>query len=131
VKIPAANLDPMVLPPGLLALARVAFDSGVENPAARPKASDWVLAIDEERARIKVCPNRPRHTFGSHLDACPWCRRVTLTGQDLFNDVPTMAQIPPMASIPKPKPGSSPVLLTFGITVLVLAAVILIMAKGG
>lgn len=85
VVIPRSVIDPKVLPPALLDLARAAFGPGAEDPAARPKAQDWLQALDQERARVRVCTASPRHTYGSHLPGCPWCARTAVTGHDLFN----------------------------------------------
>ncbi|MER5884513.1 hypothetical protein ABT160_11850 [Streptomyces sp. NPDC001941] len=85
VVIPRGTVDPSVLPPGLLALARRAFGPGALDPAARPSAQEWLRALDRERAGVRVCDRRPRHTYGSHLPGCPWCARVEETGHDVFN----------------------------------------------
>ncbi|MGW0572525.1 hypothetical protein [Streptomyces tauricus] len=89
VIVPRGVVDPTILPPALLALARRAFGPGVTDPAARPQAQDWLRALDEERRLARVCPDRPRHSHGSHLTACPWCARTAVTGHDVFNDTPS------------------------------------------
>ncbi|MFI7402925.1 hypothetical protein ACIBW9_21055 [Streptomyces sp. NPDC049541] len=105
VVVPRGTVDPSVLPPELLTLARSAFGPGVHAPAARPSAEAWLRALDKERAQVRVCPARPLHTYGSHLPACPWCTRAATTGHDVFNGprpvlVPTPAppQQPPAVS---------------------------------
>jgi DNA-binding helix-hairpin-helix protein with protein kinase domain len=106
VVVPRTVIDPLVLPPELLKLARSAFGAGVENPPARPTAQDWLQALDQERSRVQVCVNRPLHTYGSHLTACPWCDRAVTTGQDLFNmPPPREPTVPPpqQRSIPSPR----------------------------
>ncbi len=85
VIVPRSVIDPTVLPPVLLDLARRAFGPGVTDPAARPGAAEWLRALDEERRLAKVCPDRPRHSYGSHLPTCPWCARAAVTGHDVFN----------------------------------------------
>jgi DNA-binding helix-hairpin-helix protein with protein kinase domain len=97
VVVPRGVIDPAVLPPALLELARAAFGPGAEDPAARPKAEDWLKALDQERTRARVCPAWPRHTYGSHLTACPWCARAAATGQDPFNATP-----PPVVVVSPP-----------------------------
>ena len=85
VVIPRGTIDPSVLPHELLTLARAAFGPGVLAPAARPPAEAWLRALDKERSQVRVCSNRPLHTYGSHLQHCPWCTRAALTGHDVFN----------------------------------------------
>ncbi|MDH6220256.1 hypothetical protein [Streptomyces pseudovenezuelae] len=99
VTIPRGTVDPSVLPPELLTLARAAFGPGVHAPAARPPAEAWLRALDRERARMRICPHRPLHTYGSHLATCPWCTRAALTGHDVFNG-PAPVPLPP----PPPAP---------------------------
>ncbi|MEU6145912.1 hypothetical protein ABZ848_36920 [Streptomyces sp. NPDC047081] len=98
VVVPRGTVDPSVLPPELLTLARSAFGPGVHAPAARPSAEAWLRALDKERAQVRVCPARPLHTYGSHLPTCPWCTRTATTGHDVFNGrrpVPVPAPAPP------------------------------------
>src|SRR4051812_12208299 len=133
VRTPAANLDPAILPPELLALAKRAFGPGVEDPEARPKAADWVVALDAERNRVQVCQVRPHHTYGSHLAECPWCDQVTLTGQDLFNEqvvapsspVPTIAPSPVPTIVPSPG-GHRRIYVVIGVLLLLLLLLLII-----
>jgi DNA-binding helix-hairpin-helix protein with protein kinase domain len=88
VTVPRGVIDPTVLPPSLLKLASRAFGPGVEDPKERPSADDWLEALDQERAAVKVCKAKSRHSYGSHLNSCPWCARAQATGQDVFNPPP-------------------------------------------
>ncbi|MGP3966954.1 hypothetical protein [Streptomyces sp. 6N223] len=91
VHTPRGILDPTVLPPSLLELARLAFGAGVRDPAARPAAREWLKALHEERSRVRRCPDRPRHRYGAHLGACPWCG-LAADGRDPFNPNPKQKQ---------------------------------------
>ncbi|MEV6397170.1 hypothetical protein AB0M39_20740 [Streptomyces sp. NPDC051907] len=114
VVIPRGMLDPTVLPPALLALARQAFGPGVEDAAQRPTSLQWLEALEEARAEgaITVCPRRARHAYGSHLTQCPWCDRAEATGHDAFNAPPAPDPLPPPEppgpELPPP-PGAPPV----------------------
>ncbi|GAA3191846.1 protein kinase domain-containing protein [Actinocorallia longicatena] len=108
VTVPRGIIDPAVLPPALLDLARRAFGPGVEDPSARPAAAEWLQALDGEWDKVRTCTARPHHTYGSHLRACPWCARP---GQDLFNPAPRrpgaparppVPQIPQVAAVSRP-----------------------------
>ncbi|MGP9018914.1 hypothetical protein ACT1U9_10930 [Streptomyces sp. BR1] len=114
VVVPRGTVDPSVLPPELLGLARAAFGSGVHNPGARPSAEDWLRALDRERSRVRVCSVRPMHSYGSHLSGCPWCARAAATGHDVFN-------LGPVAVPPQPTSWRALV----AVAVLVLLVVIL------
>ncbi|MEV0737540.1 hypothetical protein AB0I51_16500 [Streptomyces sp. NPDC050549] len=124
VVIPRGTVDPSVLPPGLLALAHTAFGPGVHAPAARPTPEVWLRALDQERSRVRACPARPLHTYGSHLPTCPWCTRAAVTGHDVFNPpVRQPVTVPPPAA---PTSGSGPLKVVGGVLlVLVLLVVIL------
>ncbi|MFC1430905.1 hypothetical protein ACEZDB_09565 [Streptacidiphilus sp. N1-3] len=95
--VPRGVIDPTVLPPDLLLLARTAFGPGVTDPAARPSAEAWLRALDAERSRVQVCHVRPHHSYGSHLSACPWCERTDRTGHDDFNQTPAAQRVDPAA----------------------------------
>ncbi|WAU80574.1 hypothetical protein O1Q96_12855 [Streptomyces sp. Qhu-G9] len=66
----------------------------VTDPAARPQAQEGLRALDEERRQARVCPDRPRHSHGSHLSACPWCARAAASGHDVFSDTAAPAPAP-------------------------------------
>lgn len=130
--VPRGVIDPSVLPPELLKLARTAFGPGVSDPSARPSAEAWLRALDQERSRVQVCRNRPRHAYGSHLTGCPWCERAERTGQDDFN-------LPPQQQAPRPPvaPGAeqaavreSHTLRTVLIVAAILALLIVVIALG-
>ncbi|WFB10650.1 hypothetical protein LRS74_29155 [Streptomyces sp. LX-29] len=108
VTVPRGIIDPSVLPPALLDLARTAFGPGVTDPAARPTAQDWLRALDQERQGVRMCADRPRHSYGSHLVACPWCGRARATGHDVFNPSPIRPPVPPPPPPPPPVPAVRP-----------------------
>ncbi|MGX1885735.1 hypothetical protein [Streptomyces sp. NPDC055287] len=101
VLLPRGVLDPTVLPPAVLTLARQAFGPGLGDTAQRPTSRQWLAALEESRAdgAITICPRRPRHAHGAHLTRCPWCDRADATGHDAFN-APQPA--------PQPAPQSPP-----------------------
>ncbi|WOX12195.1 hypothetical protein [Streptomyces sp. N50] len=127
VVIPRGTVDPSVLPPGLLTLAHTAFGAGVHAPSARPTPEVWLRALDQERSRVQVCPQRPLHSYGSHLPTCPWCTRAAVTGHDVFN-VPVRPAVPvvPPATAPEPEHGMGP-LKVAGIVLLALVLLIVVL----
>lgn len=51
----------------------------------RPKAREWVLALDRLRTRLKACSN-PFHKYYEGLSSCPFCHVESKTGVVLFNN---------------------------------------------
>ncbi|MFF0062569.1 protein kinase [Streptomyces sp. NPDC005279] len=112
VNTPPGTLDPTVLPPALLTLARQAFGTGLGDTALRPTSRQWLEALEKSRAKdaTTICPRRPRHAHGAHLTRCPWCDRAEATGHDAFNaPKPTQQQLPPPP--PPPPPPQPPQIL--------------------
>lgn len=100
VVVPRHLVEPRVLPPALLDLARRAFGPGASDPAARPRAVEWRNALHLERAQVRQCPDIPEHSYSSHLQDCPWCIRVAAGAQDLFRPQPSR----PVTTPPEPVP---------------------------
>ncbi|MFD4528121.1 hypothetical protein ACFWP7_30155 [Streptomyces sp. NPDC058470] len=125
VVIPRGTVDPSVLPPELLTLARAAFGPGVQAPAARPTAEAWLRALDRERGLVRVGQNRPLHAYGSHLPTCPWCTRAAVTGHDVFNGPPPVPVpvAPPQEKQPWPV-GLKVALLILAVLVLLIIVVL-------
>jgi len=108
VVVPKNVIDPGVLPPALLDLARRAFGPGTAEPAARPTAEEWLGALEHERSRTQTCTARPLHKYGSHLTGCPWCEQIARTGHDPFNaSEPTPTRAPAAAEQIPVRPGAA------------------------
>jgi DNA-binding helix-hairpin-helix protein with protein kinase domain len=60
----APELD--MLHPRLRALFILAFVDGHRQPAARPTASQWALALREAEKDLVPCPHNPSHWFSRH-----------------------------------------------------------------
>lgn len=74
-----------ILPPRIRDLFHAAFLRGISRPEARPSAADWCEALTEMEGELLQCAAGPRHRYGSHLAACPWCERKALfRGLDAF-----------------------------------------------
>lgn len=128
VVIPRGTVDPSVLPPELLTLARTAFGPGVQAPAARPQAEAWLRALDRERALVRVCQVRPLHAYGSHLPTCPWCTRAAVTGHDVFNGP---APVPVPVAPPEEKQAWPAALKVALLVLAVLILLIIVVSTGG
>lgn len=135
VVIPRGTIDPSVLPPDLLTLARAAFGPGVHAPAARPPAEAWLRALDRQRSQIQLCQARPLHAYGAHLPACPWCTRAATTGHDVFNG-PRPVPLPPPPPLPQAKPtgarfGALKVACLLAALVLIMVIGVILLEEGG
>ncbi|WP_436775778.1 protein kinase domain-containing protein [Yinghuangia sp. YIM S09857] len=132
VTTPRNMIEPTVLPPSLLALARQAFGPGVHQPDSRPSAEDWLRALDSERSRVETCPARPRHTYGFHLTTCPWCTRTRATGQDPFNLPPPRPPLPtPPPTTPPPTSTPFPRTLLYALIALVAVLAVAVALAAG
>ncbi|MFJ7044863.1 hypothetical protein CTU88_22270 [Streptomyces sp. JV178] len=125
VIIPRGTVDPSVLPPELLTLARTAFGPGVQTPTARPPAEAWLRALDKERGQVRSCTVRPLHTYGSHLPTCPWCTRVSVTGHDVFNG-PRPAPVPATPPTPDQPPSPYAGLKVLGVVIAVVLLIVIL-----
>jgi eukaryotic-like serine/threonine-protein kinase len=124
VRVPRETVDAAVLPPAVAALARRAFGPGIEDPTQRPSAAEWHQTLRREWSLARICDRRPRHTYGAHLGACPWCARITAGTADLFYP-------PEPAHDQGAQPGTGiPVAAWLGVALFVLMVVVLI-ALGG
>ncbi|MFE7656363.1 hypothetical protein ACFU6M_26305 [Streptomyces bottropensis] len=88
VVVPAQLLSAEVVPPRVLRLAKATFGPGLREPARRPSSAAWLAALDDVREDITRCARVPAHSYGGHLDACPWCRRLADGQTDPFTRSP-------------------------------------------
>jgi DNA-binding helix-hairpin-helix protein with protein kinase domain len=64
------------LPPELRRMAWRTFTTGVRRPSARPRAAEWVAALERAEASLRTCDRSSHHVFAAHLRRCPWCGRI-------------------------------------------------------
>jgi WD40 repeat protein/serine/threonine protein kinase len=91
-----------LLHPAVRQLFTRCFEDGQTHPAARPEARTWLRVLLEAEEALLACVVNPRHRYGSHLAACPWCERTQrLGGRDPF---PREADAlpPPVRRLPAP-----------------------------
>jgi serine/threonine protein kinase len=60
------------------------FEQGQFDPDVRPKAKEWVSALEAAEQALIQCAGSSQHWFGSHLAECPWCAHVRQFGKDPF-----------------------------------------------
>lgn len=74
----APSLD--ILHPAVRQLFTRCFEDGHLHPAVRPDARTWQRVLLEAETDLVSCAANPRHRYGAHLSACPWCERALLLG---------------------------------------------------
>lgn len=53
----------------------------------RPKAAEWLKALDSFSSQIQKCPHKESHLFPNRLPSCPWCELETKAGIILFHSI--------------------------------------------
>lgn len=86
---PAAGLRQMRQPPNTLDLAAASrpvadlFQRAFSPPgAARPRAHEWVAALDA--VKTSTCARNPAHLYLEGLPSCPWCDLESRAGTIFF-----------------------------------------------
>ncbi len=90
-----------ILHPTLRQLFARCFEDRQERPSLRPDARTWQQALLEAEQALIACDLNPRHRFGPHLSACPWCERtLRLGGRDPYpHDPRTLPPLPRPRSV--------------------------------
>ena len=83
MKPPPNSLDMNMLTPSLSAYFEQAFsEAGVKTN--RPKAKEWVQALEDVKKRIRTCQAEPAHKFVDGTGSCPWCALEQKSGVLFF-----------------------------------------------
>jgi DNA-binding helix-hairpin-helix protein with protein kinase domain len=61
-----------------------AFSRQGSQPLGRPRADEWVTALQDLEQHLKKCAVNPAHQFVDTLSKCPWCEIEAATGVPLF-----------------------------------------------
>src|SRR5690606_3165921 len=95
-------------PPGALtldmfphAIAR-SFESAFGTiPSARPRALDWVHALNSLEGTLNHCSKINTHYYPGYAGGCVWCKLTSSSGFDMFPDLTVVER-----SIPTDAPGT-------------------------
>lgn len=79
-----------LLPDAIVEMFRRAFEEGAVDPAARPGALEWQLALTNLQTRLRECGTNKAHIYDGDLRSCPWC----------LHSVPAVQQ--PLPPAPQP-----------------------------
>jgi len=78
------NALPMSLvTPDIARLFERAFTE-IGTQTGRPKAGEWVAALDIFRKQLRTCSADHAHKFPAHLVSCPWCEIEARSGMQFF-----------------------------------------------
>lgn len=93
----------MTPPPNALRLAHVSFQlAGLFERAfspdgtradGRPRAQEWMVALEAFEADLKRCSAYPGHTYHRALRECPWCDIERSGGPDFFISLTVKARL--------------------------------------
>lgn len=72
---PTGALAFSTLSPPLQTLFQRCFGAGHHDPAARPAAGEWCLALEAFEESLADCATDAAHAYPGHLSQCPWCIR--------------------------------------------------------
>jgi DNA-binding helix-hairpin-helix protein with protein kinase domain len=61
-----------------------AFSKQGSQPNGRPRADEWITALQDLEQHLKRCAVNPAHQFVDTLSKCPWCEIEAATGVPLF-----------------------------------------------
>jgi DNA-binding helix-hairpin-helix protein with protein kinase domain len=81
---PPASLALNGVTPDVALLFERAFSKQGSEPNGRPRAEEWVRALQDLEYHLKKCTVNPAHQFVDTLIKCPWCDTEAATGVPLF-----------------------------------------------
>lgn len=90
---PDSQRTQMQPPPNCITLAHLSLEVSTLFVAAfspwgaqngRPKATEWVAALDSLGRQLKKCTTNAAHSFFQSLSSCPWCSIESRAGVLLF-----------------------------------------------
>lgn len=87
MKPPPNSLPLEVVSSDVAELFERAFSEQGANPGGRPKAVDWVRALDKLKSEIRTCHVESVHKYYGGLNGCPWCELERRSGFLFFVSV--------------------------------------------
>ena len=71
------------------------FNEGNKNPKLRPRAIEWLSALEIGRNQLLECEKIEGHYYNSGYGSCYWCERARDLGVDIF---PGIERVKPIIS---------------------------------
>ena len=87
MKPPPNSIGLDVVSPGAGFLFERAFSEAGAQPSGRPKAGDWLRALEQLKAEIRTCQVESVHKYYGRLNGCPWCALERKSGVLFFISV--------------------------------------------
>jgi len=86
---PPNSVTPTILSNLVAQLFERAFSEHGAQPDRRPKARDWVAALDSLKGQLRTCGQESIHKYFGDLSACPWCAQEQRSGNFFFISLAT------------------------------------------
>jgi DNA-binding helix-hairpin-helix protein with protein kinase domain len=87
MKPPPDSIGLDVVSPALASLFERAFSEAGAQPGGRPKAGDWLRALEQLKSEIRTCQVESVHKYYGGLNGCPWCSLERQSGVLFFLSV--------------------------------------------
>lgn len=87
MKPPPYSIGLDVVSPALASLFERAFSESGAQPGGRPKAGDWLRALEQLKSEIRTCQVESVHKYYGRLNGCPWCSLERKSGVLFFISV--------------------------------------------
>jgi DNA-binding helix-hairpin-helix protein with protein kinase domain len=73
MKPPPDSIGLDVVSPAVASFFERAFSEAGAQPGGRPKAGDWLRALEQLKSEIRTCQVESVHKYYGGLNGCPWC----------------------------------------------------------
>lgn len=90
MKPPPDSIGLDVISPTVASFFERAFSEEGAQPGGRPKAADWLYALDQLKSEIRTCQVESVHKYYGGLNGCPWCALERKSGVLFFISVITV-----------------------------------------
>jgi DNA-binding helix-hairpin-helix protein with protein kinase domain len=87
MKPPPNSIGLDIVSPVVASLFERAFSEAGAQPGGRPKAADWLLALEQLKSEIRTCQVESVHKYYGGLNGCPWCALERKSGVLFFISV--------------------------------------------
>ncbi|MGQ9647674.1 MAG: hypothetical protein ACUVWO_14200 [Thermodesulfobacteriota bacterium] len=87
MKPPPDTVGLDIVSPGVALLFERAFSEAGVQVSGRPKAGDWLLALEQLKSEIRTCQVESVHKYYGGLNGCPWCAIERKSGVLFFISV--------------------------------------------
>jgi DNA-binding helix-hairpin-helix protein with protein kinase domain len=84
MKPPPNSIGLEIVTQQVAAFFEEAFSEAASKGGRRPKAREWVQALEQLKTQLRACPTEPVHKYFGGLSSCPWCALEQRSGNLFF-----------------------------------------------